>query len=146
MSIFRRDLPDPPPGRAAAGARPSAGASARPAAPSEPAVRVTTIAAGTKVKGEINGAADLAVDGHFEGEIRLDSEVTVGGDGRVKGKIEARSVRIGGQVRGDVVGNDLVELLPTARLEGNVKAARVIIAEGSFFKGNVAMAGDNGKR
>jgi cytoskeletal protein CcmA (bactofilin family) len=100
------------------------------------------IAAGTRVQGEVTGRADLSIDGHVEGTITLESEVTVRASGRVKGTIQARAIRIGGKVLGDVQGIELVEIMPSGTLEGNVSAARVVIGEGAFFKGKVEMTGD----
>jgi cytoskeletal protein CcmA (bactofilin family) len=34
-----------------------------------------------------------------------------------------------------------VEILASGRLEGDVKAARVVLAEGAYFKGKVEMTG-----
>jgi len=54
-------------------------------------------------------------------------------------------VRIGGRVTGNVHGREKVEILPSGRLEGDVAAPRVVLAEGAFFKGKVEMTGGQGK-
>ena len=51
----------------------------------------------------------------------------------------------GGRVVGNVQGDEKVEILPTGRLEGDVSAPRVVLAEGAFFKGKVEMTGQGGK-
>ena len=73
--------------------------------------------------------------------MRLESHVTVGPGGKVQGDIVAKSVRIGGRVVGNVQGHEKVEILPSGRLEGDVAAPRVVLAEGAFFKGKVEMTG-----
>lgn len=132
MPIFHRDpspeeeMPQQEPSRstpAAAGAR-----------------RVTYVAPGSKLVGIIMGTAEVLVEGELEGELKLDSRVVVGPQGKVKGNIMARSVRIAGQLVGNVQGLERVELTSTASLEGNLAAPRVVIAEGAFFKGEVEMA------
>ena len=50
-------------------------------------------------------------------------------------------MRIGGRVVGNVQGHEKVEILPSGRLEGDVAAPRVVLAEGAFFKGKVEMTG-----
>lgn len=145
MSIFRRDSAEPSPpssSPAVAPARSAAPPVSRPRAPQQS----TVIAPGTRVTGEISGGADLTVEGDFDGQIQLDSRVEVGSSGRVKGQIHAGSVRISGKVMGDVTGKDLVELTAEGALEGNVAAARVVIAEGAFFKGSVEMTGGSAGR
>ena len=99
------------------------------------------IAGGTRIQGEITGKADLTIDGKVDGKIILERDVTVREGGQVQGTIQARSVRIGGKVIGDVKGVELVEIMVSGSLEGNVSAKRVIIAEGAFFKGQVEMTG-----
>jgi cytoskeletal protein CcmA (bactofilin family) len=143
MSIFRRETDEPRP--AAAGtanphASPAPAPERRPHAPSSPAA-TTHIAPGAKITGEVNGTSDLVVDGELEGQVRLESNVTIGAEGRVQGDIVARSVRIGGRVVGNVQGHEKVEILPSGRLEGDVAAPRVVLAEGAFFKGKVEMTG-----
>jgi len=157
MSIFRRDADDQRP--APSSQRPAAPASSSPAppAPSAPApapaaperrpqpapvsTTPTHIAGGTKVIGQVNGSSDLIVDGELEGQVDIESNVTIGADGRVKGNVTARSVKIGGRVTGNVHGREKVEILPSGKLEGDVAAPRVVLAEGAFFKGKVEMTG-----
>lgn len=159
MSIFRRDADDQRP--APAPQRPAAPASSNPAPPASSApapapapaaperrpqpVPVSTapthIAGGTKVTGQVSGSSDLIVDGELEGQVDIESSVTIGADGRVKGNVTARSVKIGGRVTGNVHGREKVEILPSGKLEGDVAAPRVVLAEGAFFKGKVEMTG-----
>ena len=44
-----------------------------------------------------------------------------------------------GQVTGNIVSTDRVDLQSGARVVGNVKATRITIADGAQFKGNVDM-------
>ena len=99
----------------------------------------THIAPGTRVQGEITGATEVLVDGHLEGNLSIDSRLTVGRGGRVDGTIRAKSVRISGKVKGDILCQERIELLESGALEGDVMAPRVVISEGAFFKGKVEM-------
>jgi len=145
MSIFRRETDEPRPaasGPAAMHTPPAPAPERRPNPASASAAAGTThIAPGAKITGQVNGNSDLVVDGELEGQVRLDSNVTIGAEGKVQGDIVARSVRIGGRVVGNVQGHEKVEILPTGRLEGDVAAPRVVLAEGAFFKGKVEMTG-----
>lgn len=139
MAIFRRDSPpsdSTPPTRP----RPP-----RDVPPPDTRRSATYVAAGSRFVGELTGEAEVLVDGHFEGKIRLDSSVTVGREGKVHGEIQARSVRVEGRVEGNVRGLERVEVLATGFLEGDISARRVVIAEGAFFKGNVEMTGTEKK-
>jgi len=149
MSIFRREGET---ARAGSSAPAPVAGDPAPAPPpvaerdrKQPAAVVSTtpthIAAGSKIVGQVHGTSDLVVDGELEGQVDVESSVSIGGEGRVKGNITARSVRIGGRVNGNVHGREKVEILPSGRLEGDVAAPRVVLAEGAFFKGKVEMTG-----
>jgi cytoskeletal protein CcmA (bactofilin family) len=83
----------------------------------------------------------VVVDGEFEGTIQVEADVLVGTDGRVNGDIEGRSIRVAGSVTGNLKGIERVEILGSGKLQGDVAAPRVILAEGAFFRGNVEMTG-----
>jgi cytoskeletal protein CcmA (bactofilin family) len=125
MSIFRRETASESP--------------AEPTSGSSPKRRLTHIAAGTRLQGEISGATEVLVDGEVAGEVRVGAPVVVGVDGVVEGPIAAPVVRVGGRVVGDVQATDRVEVLATGGLEGNISAPRVVISEGAFFKGRIEM-------
>ncbi len=131
MSIFRREPSSEP----AAGS----GGSTESVSGSAPKRRLTHIAAGTRLQGEISGATEVLVDGEVAGEVRVSAPVVVGVDGVVEGPIAAPVVRVGGRVVGDVQATDRVEVLATGGLEGNISAPRVVISEGAFFKGRIEM-------
>ena len=133
MSLFRRDTPDPLPAAPPA-ARRAPQPQGRPGAGS-------LIAVGTKVTGEVTGSADLTIEGEVEGTLDLSSQVTVAAGGVARGRVTATAVRIAGRVQGDVKGREVVEIATSGSLEGNISAARVVIAEGAFFKGQVEMTG-----
>lgn len=133
MSIFRRDS-EPP----VAPSRPiSAGQRERPPAVANAR---TTLAAGTRVQGEVGGSTDLVVEGEIDGHIRLDAAVRIGETGVVEGEVEARSVVVAGTVRGDIHGHERVEVEASGKVEGNVVSPRVVISDGAFLKGRVEMA------
>jgi cytoskeletal protein CcmA (bactofilin family) len=128
MSIFRRETTSESPG-----------GSSESASGSSPKHRLTHIAAGTRLQGEISGATEVLVDGEVAGQVRVEAPVVVGAEGVVEGPISAPAVRVGGRVVGDVQATDRVEVLATGGLEGNISAPRVVISEGAFFKGRIEM-------
>ena len=103
--------------------------------------KATHITAGVKIKGQISGQAEIIIDGEVEGRLDIQAAVAVGPSGVVNGDIAAKSVSVGGKVLGNVKASETFELQASGRIEGDVIAPRVIIAEGAFFKGNVEMTG-----
>jgi len=103
--------------------------------------KTTYITEGVKFKGQISGRAEIVIEGEVEGRIDVQAAVNVGSNGTVNGDIVATSVSVGGKVLGNVKASETFELQASGRIEGDVTAPRVIIAEGAFFKGNVEMTG-----
>src|SRR4030095_16314742 len=111
MSIFRRENASPSPAPSGGTAEPSAASQKR---------RLTHVAAGTRIRGEMSGPAVLLFEGEVEGEIRLDATVTIGAEGAVRGPITAPVVRIGGRVEGNVHASDRVEVSPSGSVKGDL--------------------------
>ena len=126
-------------------AKPAA-APVRPAPPATPSAALPAsrgacvIGAKTTVKGELLGDEDIVVEGTVEGHVRISRDLHVGQAGRLRASIEAQSIVVGGEVVGDCIAATRVELQPTGRLIGNIRAPRIVIAEGAMFKGNSDMA------
>ena len=132
MSIFRRDNTS---------SSPASGGSSEFSSPAQ-RHRLTHVAAGTRLAGEVTGATELLIEGELRGEIRVEAAVTVGAEGAVEGPVTAPVVRVSGRVVGNVIASDRVEVSPSGSVEGDISAPRIVIAEGAFFKGRVEMRGD----
>jgi cytoskeletal protein CcmA (bactofilin family) len=146
MSIFgRRESATSPPAPAGGASDFSSSSSSQSsaAASRQQARRLTHIAQGTRLQGEVTGATEVLIEGEVVGEVRVDSTVVVGADGLVQGPVSAQVVRIGGRVVGNVQASDRIEVAPSGTLEGDVVAPRIVIAEGAFFKGRVEMKGEH---
>jgi cytoskeletal protein CcmA (bactofilin family) len=95
----------------------------------------------TVIKGEITGDEDIVVEGTIEGQIRIGRDLRVGPGGVVKANVHAQSIVVSGELQGDCQATQRVELQATGRLTGNIRAPRVVIAEGATFRGNSDMSG-----
>lgn len=93
-----------------------------------------------EIKGELIGKEDLAIEGRVEGNIRLsDNELLVGQKARIDATLEAKIVRVEGEVRGDIMASERVELAPGSKVSGDIVSPRIAIADGARFKGSVDM-------
>ncbi|HUG55085.1 MAG TPA: polymer-forming cytoskeletal protein, partial [Vicinamibacteria bacterium] len=90
--------------------------------------------------GEITGDEDVVVDGNVEGQIRITRDLRVGAGGVVKATVEAQSIIVSGEVIGDCVASSRVEIQATGKLTGNIRAPKIVIAEGAMFRGNSDMS------
>jgi len=92
------------------------------------------------IKGTVSGDEDLVIQGKVEGSIELGkNEVTVGESGRVAADIAAKTVRIDGEVTGDVSGGEKVVISKSGNVRGNIVAPRVTLEDGAVFKGSIDM-------
>jgi len=99
----------------------------------------TVIGAGITIEGEIATDEDVVVAGIVRGKVTAKETVTIEHGATVEADVQGGSLAIGGSLTGNVVAADRVDLQSGARVIGNVKAARVTIADGAQFKGNVDM-------
>jgi cytoskeletal protein CcmA (bactofilin family) len=129
------DQPIPP--RAA----PNPAPTPSPAAAASKAASTCVIGAKTTIKGEISGDEEILVEGTIEGQIRIHKDLRVGQGGVVKATVDAQSVVVSGELIGDCHAANRVEIQASGRLTGNIRAPRVVIAEGAVFKGNSDMTG-----
>ena len=117
-----------------------------PVAPRQGGAATCVVGTNTTVKGEILGDEDVLVEGNVEGQIRITKDLHVGPGGKVRASISARSVSVSGEVTGDCEASTRVEIQATGRLTGNIRAPKIIIAEGAMFRGNSDMSGRKDER
>jgi cytoskeletal protein CcmA (bactofilin family) len=97
-----------------------------------------TIGKAVKIIGQIFSKEDLYVDGDVEGTIDArEHKLTVGVNGKVQAGVQAREVVVLGSVSGNVDAHDRFEIRKDAKLVGDIKAARIVIEEGAYFKGSI---------
>jgi len=99
----------------------------------------TIVGKGTCLKGVINAKGSIRIDGQLDGEIEAEGDVVVGPTGILKANIKARKATLAGSVNGNVNISDKLELLPTAKLIGDVSVGSIIIGEGAIFQGACEM-------
>lgn len=99
----------------------------------------TLIGQTTTVKGSLTSSGALRIDGQFEGDLATTADLIVGEAGKVKATVSAKNAMIAGAVTGNMDINDKLELLPSAKVVGDLKVGTLIIGEGAVFKGNCEM-------
>ncbi len=91
------------------------------------------------IDGDIQSDEDVVVDGNIKGRITARGKLVVGASGVIEAEIETTNVEIAGQVFGNIRATEKVEITEGGRVVGDVKAQRILIADGAVFKGNVDM-------
>ncbi len=93
----------------------------------------------TSLKGKLRFKESVRIGGHYEGEIEATGFLFVEEGATVRADIQADHIIVGGTVHGNVVARQEIEMLPSCKLYGNVRAGRVRIADGVVFEGKCEM-------
>ena len=92
------------------------------------------------VKGEISGNEDLYIDGTVEGLVHLDErKLTVGATAKLTADVIAGEVIVYGTVKGNVHGKGKIEIKKDGSVNGDLTTAQIIIEDGAYFKGSIAI-------
>jgi len=100
------------------------------------------IGQGLFIKGELHGEEDLIIEGRVEGEITLKKHLVIESTGVILADIQTENITIKGEMRGNMVATDKVEIHANARVIGDIIAPRVVIEDGAQFKGHIEMPED----
>lgn len=103
----------------------------------------TTLGKETSFSGVLRFRDSLRIQGRFDGEIDSQGRLFIDDDAVVNARrIRASSVVVGGVVHGDIEAADRLEMLPSAKVYGNVRTSRLRIADGVVFEGKCEMIRD----
>jgi cytoskeletal protein CcmA (bactofilin family) len=96
------------------------------------------VSAGLRIKGEISGNEDLLVNGSVEGPIQLEEKtLTVGPEGKLIANVAAREVIVFGEVKGNLVARDRIQIKKEGSVVGDLTTGRIVIEDGANFKGSI---------
>ncbi len=99
----------------------------------------TTIGSTITIDGEISGGEPIVIQGAVKGKINVQADVYVETSATVQADVEAESVEVAGLMTGNITAHSRVELKAESKLIGDITAARIHIADGALFKGNIDM-------
>jgi cytoskeletal protein CcmA (bactofilin family) len=103
----------------------------------------TIIGKGTKIKGNLNVQNSLRIDGTVIGDVHSTDTVIVGKDGEVQGQVKGKHILLAGKVQGNIAASERVYLESKAVIQGDIRAARLVVDDGAVFEGKCSMG--NGK-
>jgi cytoskeletal protein CcmA (bactofilin family) len=100
---------------------------------------LNTIARGTVLEGKITTKGDIRIEGKVIGTITCDAKLVIGEHGTVDGFVDARNAYIAGEVKGEVVVRELLQLQEKGRIEGDIYTQKLSVQVGASFTGNCRM-------
>ncbi|APV48740.1 cell shape determination protein CcmA [Betaproteobacteria bacterium GR16-43] len=99
------------------------------------------IGSGSSIEGNISFTGGLRIDGHVKGNVKATGTkpgtLVLSELAKVEGEIDVAHVVINGTVAGPVRATEYVELLPKARVTGNVSYKSIEIHVGAIVMGQL---------
>jgi cytoskeletal protein CcmA (bactofilin family) len=99
----------------------------------------TTLGRETSFNGIMRFKESLKIDGAFMGEIVSSGFLYIENGAIVTANIRVGSIVIGGTVKGNVEASEKLEMLTTGKVFGNIRTAKLKIADGVVFEGKCEM-------
>lgn len=96
-------------------------------------------------EGKMTFEGCVVINGKFKGEIFSDGSLIVGEGGYVEGKIDIGLIQIQGEMHGNIMAKQKIEIMAPAVVQGDICAPSLIIKEGAIFEGNCTMGRQEGK-
>jgi cytoskeletal protein CcmA (bactofilin family) len=93
----------------------------------------------SEIEGKYRFSGTVMLNGKLTGEIWSDDTLIIGEKGVVNAAVRAGIVLVSGEVRGNILGTERVELRGSARVYGDVEAPVVVVEEGVLFEGHCRM-------
>lgn len=118
----------------------SASASSRRPNTVKPAGVPSIISADVRMRGNIDSAGEVQLDGELEGDIRS-AILIVGDKAIVRGEIVCDNVTVRGRVEGSIRAKT-VTLASTAHIEGDILHSSLAVESGAHFEGNCRHSDD----
>src|SRR5262245_25698675 len=92
------------------------------------------------IKGDVIGDEDTILEGRVEGRVSLRNfHLTIGPNGDIQGEVSAKMVTVVGKIAGNVIASERIEVRETGRIQGDLIAPRLTVAEGAVINGAITM-------
>lgn len=103
------------------------------------------VAAGLTIEGKIEGSGNIRVAGRFKGHVNVKGELTIEPGATIDGEVNAETVLVGGEVRGQIISSSRVEFKESGTLIGDLKAGSLTVVAGSKMRGKVEFGWKEGE-
>ena len=97
----------------------------RKGSPNPQSGKITTVVGSdAQIIGSVTSAGVIRIDGRFEGDIKTESDVVVGEQGRLQAKVQARHMSVAGEVRGNLQLSGRLEISSSGKVFGEITVSR----------------------
>jgi cytoskeletal protein CcmA (bactofilin family) len=106
----------------------------------------TFLGKGAEFEGKLTFHGTVRIDGHVKGEISGDGNLIVGEESLIEADMHASYIVITGEVRGNIIADQRVDISAPAKVFGNIRAPSVVMDQGALFWGETQMYRAKGAR
>jgi cytoskeletal protein CcmA (bactofilin family) len=93
-------------------------------------------------KGELNFEKGVRLHGRLEGKITTPGRLHIAKEAKLQADVEAGAIIMEGDVKGNLVASDRIEMKNSTRYEGDLTASKLVVDEGAVFRGHVTVGPD----
>ena len=94
---------------------------------------------GCELEGRLTFSGTLVLNGKFRGEIYSSDTLLVGESGQAEAEIQVGVAIVSGEVIGNIIARERVELRGSARIFGDIVTPVMVLEEGVVFDGRCKM-------
>ncbi|MEK6600769.1 MAG: polymer-forming cytoskeletal protein [Candidatus Binatota bacterium] len=94
---------------------------------------------GCELEGRLTFVGTLVLNGKFRGELFSSDTLLVGETGQAEAEIQVGVAIVSGQITGNIIAHERVELRGTARIYGDIVTPVLVLEEGVVFDGRCKM-------
>ena len=102
----------------------------------------TVIGPDTYIKGEMTFDSGAVILGRFDGSIHAKGEIEIGESAKCSATLRGQRIIIDGTLTGDAIAAEQVRLNARARVQGDLTAATLVVAEGASYHGMCSVGPD----
>ena len=100
---------------------------------------ITFLGKDTEWEGKLTFDGTIRIDGHFQGEISSEGNLIVGEEGMVEADIHVSYIVNSGEIHGNIISDQRVDLHAPGKVFGSIQAPTVVIDQGVIFEGTTRM-------
>ena len=101
---------------------------------------MSVVEQGLVITGDIFGEVNLTIKGVVKGSVFLQNgNLQIDQTGYVEGEIRADQIAIAGEIFGNVTAETALQVAATAKIRGNIRTAKLTMAENAFFSGGLVI-------
>ncbi|MFY8187790.1 MAG: bactofilin family protein [Flavobacterium sp.] len=101
--------------------------------------KTNRIVEGTKIQGNIESTADFRLDGQLIGNFTSSGKLVLGPAGVIIGDVICKNADVEGVITGKVHVQELLSIKASAKINGEVKTAKLAIEPGAEFNATCTM-------